>query len=161
MPSRAFGRLLHGAGLLVVLAATVFPFYWMVSSSFKGQSDLLASPPVWLFSPTLSNYADVFADQKVVGAVVNSLIVALCSTALSVALGTPAAFALARYEFRGKQDLWFWFISNRFISPIVLALPIYILARNLGLLDTHLVLILVYITFILPLVVWIAPDHFR
>ncbi len=55
---------------------------------------------------------------------------------MSVALGTPAAYALARYEFRGKADLWFWFISNRFISPIVLALPIYILARKLGLLDT-------------------------
>ena len=161
MPSRALSRLLHGGGLLLVFAATVFPFYWMVSSSFKTQADLLASPPVWLFSPTLANYADVFADQKVVDAVVNSLIVALGSTALSVALGTPAAFALARYDFRGKQDLWFWFISNRFISPIVLALPIYILARNLGLLDTHLVLILVYITFILPLVVWIATDQFR
>lgn len=155
------GRLLHGAGLLAVLAVTIFPFYWMVSSSFKTQTDLLASPPVWLFTPTLANYADVFADQKVVGAIVNSLIVAVFSTGLAVVLGTPAAFALARYEFRGKSDLWFWFISNRFISPIVLALPIYLVAQNIGLLDTHLVLILVYITFILPIVVWICTDQFR
>ena len=158
---RAPGRLLHGAGLLAVFAFTVFPFYWMVSSSFKTQTDLLASPPVWLFRPTLANCADVFADQKVVDAVVNSLIVAVCSTGLSVLLGAPAAFALARYEFRGKADLWFWFISNRFVSPIVLALPIYILAQGLHLLDTHLVLILVYVTFILPIVVWIATDQFR
>ncbi len=161
MPSRGFGRALHALGLLATFAATVFPFYWMVSSSFKTQTDLLASPPVWLFHPTLANYALVFADRKVVDAVFNSLVVALASTALSLALGTPAAFALARYEFRGKSDLWFWFISNRFVSPIVLALPIYILARNLRLLDTHLVLILVYITFILPIVVWIATDQFR
>lgn len=159
--SRLFGRALHGLGLLAVFAATIFPFYWMVTSSFKTQTDLLASPPVWLFTPTLANYAEVFADPKVVNSVVNSLIVAVCSTGLSVLLGAPAAFALARYEFRGKSDLWFWFISNRFISPIVLALPIYILAKDVGLLDTHLVLILVYVTFILPIVIWITTDQFR
>ena len=161
MSSRFVGRLLHGLGLVLVFAATIFPVYWMVSSSFKTQNDLLASPPLWLFTPTLANYADVFADPKVVDAVINSLIVAIFSTGLSVALGTPAAFALARYDFRGKSDLWFWFISNRFISPIVLALPIYILARNIGILDTHLVLILVYITFIMPIVIWISTDQFR
>ncbi len=161
MSPRHLGRLLHGIGLLAVFLATVFPFYWMVSSSFKTQTDLLASPPVWVFTPTLANYADVFADAKVVRAILNSLVVAVSSTALSVVLGTPAAFALARYDFRGKSDLWFWFISNRFISPIVLALPIYLVAQNIGLLDTHLVLVLVYITFILPIVVWICTDQFR
>lgn len=161
MSSRLIRRLLHGLGLAAVFAFAVFPFYWMVSSSFKTQTQILASPPIWLFTPTLANYAQVFADEKVVRAVMSSLIVAVCSTALSVALATPAAYALARYEFRGKADLWFWFISNRFISPIVLALPIYIIARNLGILDTHLVLILVYVTFILPIVVWITTDYFR
>lgn len=161
MKGRSAGRLLHGLGLVLTFAAVIFPFYWMVSSSFKTQNDLLASPPVWLFTPTLANYAQVFADEKVVYAVVNSLIVALCSTGLSVLLGTPAAFALARYDFRGKSDIWFWFISNRFISPIVLALPVYVLAQGMGLLDTHLVLILMYITFILPIVVWICTDQFR
>ncbi len=161
MGARLGGRVLHGLGLVLVFAVTIFPIYWMVSSSFKTQSDLLASPPVWLFTPTLGNYAAVFSDDTVVNGVINSLIVALFSTALSVALGTPAAFALARYDFRGKSDLWFWFISNRFISPIVLALPIYILARNLGLLDTHVVLVAVYITFIMPIVIWISTDQFR
>ncbi len=122
---RALRRLPHAIGLIAVFVFAVFPFYWMVSSSFKTQTEILASPPIWLFKPTLANYALVFADEKVTRAVISSLIVAVCSTALSVALATPAAYALARYEFRGKSDLWFWFISNRFISPIVLALPIY------------------------------------
>jgi multiple sugar transport system permease protein len=161
MAPRWLRRLLHGTGLLAVFLFAAFPFYWMVSSSFKTQTQILASPPVWLFHPTFGNYAQVFADEKVTRAVMSSLIVAVCSTGLSVALAAPAAYALARYDFRGKADLWFWFISNRFISPIVLALPIYIIARNLGLLDTHLVLILVYITFILPIVVWITTDYFR
>ena len=93
MSPRLLRRLLHGTGLLAVFLATLFPFYWMVSSSFKTQTDLLASPPVWVFTPTLANYAEVFADAKVVRAIVNSLVVAVSSTALSVVLGTPAAFS--------------------------------------------------------------------
>lgn len=155
------GSLLHALGLLAVLLFALFPFYWMVTSSLKDQTDLLASPPVWSFMPTLQHYRDIFADRNVVNAVLNSLVVAGATTTLSVLLGTPAAFALARYDFRGKSDLWFWFISNRMISPIVLALPVYLLARDLGLLNTHLVLILVYLTFNLPIVVWICTDQFR
>lgn len=155
------GRLLHIAGLLVVIVVTLFPFYWMVSSSFKTQTDLLSNPPQWLFSPTLANYQAVYADGVLLGAVVNSLIVAVFATFVSVALGAPAAYALARYTFRGKADLWFWFISNRMITPVALALPIYIISRSVGLLDTYQVLVLVYITFNLPIVVWICTDQFK
>lgn len=155
------GKLLHALGLTLVVVFSLFPFFWMVAASFKTQGDILASPPVWFFTPTLQNYAEIFADTKVSGAIINSLIVATCSTLLAVTLGAPAAFALARYEFRGKSDLWFWFISNRMISPIVLALPVYLLAIQAGLLDTHLVLILIYLTFQLPIVVWIVTDQFK
>lgn len=161
MVSRPTARFAHLAGLVLVFGFAMFPFYWMVSSSFKDQGDLLASPPMWLFEPTIKHYAEIWADQKVTAAIVNSLIVAVSTTALAVLLGTPAAYALARFEFRGKSDLWFWFISNRMISPIVLALPVYLLAQSLGLLDTHLVLILIYLTFNLPIVVWICTDQFR
>jgi len=161
MSARLLGRGLHLLGLAALLAFTLFPFYWMVSSSLKDQTDLLASPPVWTFVPTLSHYAEIWADEKVFGAVVNSLIVASSTTLLAVLLGTPAAYSLARFQFRGKKDLWFWFISNRMISPIVLALPVYLLAQGAGLLDTHLVLILIYLSFCLPIVVWICTDQFR
>ncbi len=155
------GSILHAVGLLIVLAFAMFPFYWMVTSSLKDQTDLLASPPVWSFQPTWANYRAIFADTTVTTAVLSSLIVATSTTALSVALGTPAAYALARFEFRGKADLWFWFISNRMISPIVLALPVYLLSRQIGLLNTRLVLVLIYLTFTLPIVVWICTDQFR
>ena len=161
MMSFRFGRLIHFAGLVLVLAFTLFPFYWMVTSSLKDQADLLASPPVWLFTPTLDHYREIFEDPKIISSVMHSLIIATSTTLLAVALGAPAAYALARFEFRGKSDLWFWFISNRMISPIVLALPVYLLAQTLGLLDTHLVLILIYLTFNLPIVVWICTDQFR
>jgi multiple sugar transport system permease protein len=155
------GSILHAIGLLAISALALFPFYWMVSSSLKDQTDLLASPPVWVFTPTFSNYQDIFADHRVTDAVLNSLIVASATTGLSILLGTPAAYALARFNFRGKGDLWFWFISNRMVSPIVLALPVYLLAGRVGLLNTRLVLILIYLTFNLPIVVWICTDQFR
>jgi multiple sugar transport system permease protein len=153
--------LLHAAGLLLVAGIALFPSYWMVTSSLKQQTDLLASPPHWLFTPTLDNYRDIFADSTVTNAVLNSLLITTTTTLLAILLGTPAAYALARFEFRGKSDLWFWFISNRMVSPIVLALPVYLLARQVGLLNTRLVLILVYLTFNLPIVIWICTDQFR
>ncbi|MES2549521.1 MAG: carbohydrate ABC transporter permease [Pseudomonadota bacterium] len=156
-------RSLWGEGLLLLLIGLfcVFPFYWMVTTSLKTQVVALESPPVWWFTPTLANYWEVLFVDKVGPALINSIIVAVCTTALAVGLGTPAAYALARFEFRGKTDLWFWFITNRFVSPVVLAFPVFLISRELGLRDTHLALILMYLTFTLPIVIWICTDQFR
>jgi multiple sugar transport system permease protein len=156
-------RNLWGEGIVLVLIGLfcVFPFYWMVTTSLKTQVVALESPPVWWFTPTLANYWEVLFVDKVGPALINSIIVAVCTTALAVGLGTPAAYALARFEFRGKKDLWFWFITNRFVSPVVLAFPVFLIARETGLRDTHLALILMYLTFTLPIVIWICTDQFR
>ena len=158
---------LRAAGLVAIFLVCVFPFYWMVATSLKDQAVALASPPVWLFNPTLDHYMSALTEHGVGASLINSIIVAVATTALAILLGTPAAYALARYDFKGKGELWFWFITNRMISPIVLALPFFILARNIQqatgfqLIDTHLVLILLYLTFNLPIVVWICADQFR
>jgi multiple sugar transport system permease protein len=151
----------EGALLLLIGLFCVFPFYWMVTTSLKTQVVALESPPVWWFTPTLSNYWEVLFADKVGPALINSIIVAVCTTALAVGLGAPAAYALARFEFRGKRDLWFWFITNRFVSPVVLAFPVFLIARETGLRDTHIALILMYLTFTLPIVIWICTDQFR
>ena len=165
MSARAPGatRSLTSQALLLglIMLFCVFPFYWMVTTSLKTQIVALESPPVWVFEPTLSNYLTVLLDDGVGATLINSLIVAVCTTILALCLGAPAAYALARFEFRGKRDLWFWFITNRMISPIVLALPFFLIVRSLGMLDTHLVLILIYLTFNLPIVIWICTDQFR
>jgi multiple sugar transport system permease protein len=139
----------------------VFPFYWMVTTSLKTQVIALQEPPAWVFTPTLANYVDVLFEDRVGFSLVNSLIVAVSTTILAVGLGCPAAYALARFEFRGKRELWFWFITNRFVSPVVLAFPVFLIARETGLRDTHLALILMYLTFNLPIVIWICTDQFR
>ena len=147
--------------LCLILIFCVFPFYWMVTTSLKTQIVALNEPPLWIFEATLDNYREVLFRDGVGYTLINSLIVAVCTTVLAVTLGAPAAYALARFEFRGKRDLWFWFITNRMVSPIVLALPFFLIARNIGLLDTHLVLILIYLTFNLPIVIWLCTDQFR
>jgi len=147
--------------LLLIILVCVFPFYWMVATSLKNQQDILSPVPKFLFTPTLENYERALTKFDVPLSLENSLIVAVSSTLLALLLGTPAAYAIARFEFKGKRDLWFWFITNRMLSPIVLALPFFILARNLKLLDTQLVLILIYLTFNVPIVIWICADQFR
>jgi len=163
MPAPVETRSLAGEAILLVAicAFCIFPFYWMVTTSLKTQVVALQSPPAWIFTPTLANYWEVLFEDKVGVALINSIIVAVCTTGLAVLLGTPAAYALARFEFRGKTDLWFWFITNRFVSPVVLAFPVFLISRELGLRDTHFALILMYLTFTLPIVIWICTDQFR
>jgi multiple sugar transport system permease protein len=151
----------HFLLLLVVIIVCVFPFYWMATTSFKEQSAILSATPQLFFHPTLGNYTTAFQKFDIGASLVNSLIVALSTTAISLILGAPAAYAIARFDFKGKRDLWFWFISNRMISPIVVALPFFLIARQFRLLDTQLVLILIYLTFNVPIVVWICADQFR
>lgn len=155
------GDILHFLALLLVLVICVFPFYWMVTASFKQQPAILASTPQILFEPTLQNYIDAFGKFDILKSLKNSLFVALVTVVLSLVLGAPAAYAIARFDFKGKRDIWFWFISNRMLSPIVVALPFFLIARNLKLLDTPWALILIYLTFNVPIVVWICADQFR
>lgn len=155
------GHILAGIALIVVIVATVFPFFWMVSSSLKTRADILAFPPVWTFTPTLEHYREALFRVNVAKSLANSLVVAIASTGLALLVGTPAAYALARWDWKGKRDLWFWIISNRFMSPIVLALPFFLLARALGVLDNVWTLVAIYLTFNIPIVVWIVMDQFR
>jgi len=157
------GAWLQLALLILLLVFILGPFYWMVSTSLKEQNDTFAIPPKFIFTPTLEHYNFVlFSPSAIVPTgLQNSLIVATLTTLLALVLGTPAAYVLARFEFRGKRDLWFWFISNRFVSPIVVALPFFLIARDLSMLNKPQALILVYLTFNVPLVVWLCLDQFR
>jgi len=153
---------LHGLGLVVVLFGTLFPFYWMVSTSLKTTSQITEKTPLVFFSATFEHYRTILGGQyNVGGSLVTSLIVALSATVLAVLLGTPAAYALARFTFKRKDDLWFWFISNRFMSPVVIILPVYLLASQLKLIGNPGLLIVMYLTFSIPVVVWICTDQFR
>lgn len=154
-------HLWQGAVALLLIVAFLMPVYWMITTALKTTADTFAVPPVLIFQPTLEHFRVVYEEGSVARSLVNSLIVATSATLLSVLIGAPAAYVLARFNFRGKADLWFWIITNRFISPIVVALPFFLIARDLRILDRHIALILVYLTFGIPLVVWLCVDQFR
>lgn len=154
-------RTLYTSAMLVVAVWALFPLYWMVTTSLKPGNLPFAYPPVWAFQPTLEHYAQAIARGGMLRAFPNSVVVASADTVLSVLLGTLAAFGLARFPLRRKRDIWFWIISNRMMTPVAMVLPFFLLADALNLLDTRLVLILAYLTFNVPLVVWIMLGFFQ
>ena len=164
MASRRASPLKDGLQLLLIVLLLIFillPIYWMVTTSLKTANDTFAVPPVLLFTPRFEHYAAIIEAGAVPKSLLNSLIVASGTTLLAVIIGTPAAYVFARFDFRAKSEIWFWIISNRFISPIVVVLPFFLIGRDLKLIDSHAVLILIYLTFNVPLVVWLCIDQFR
>ena len=143
--------------VLFVLA----PLYWVFVTSIKPSDDYLAVPPVWFPSePTMVHYtAALFAYQGLTG-LINSIIVSVCATILSVLVGTLMAYSLARFN-TGGQHLSFWVLSQRFLPPIAIILPLFLNYRLLGLQDTHFGLILAYTVFTLPVSVWMMFAYFR
>lgn len=144
------------AGGLFIFA--VFPIAWMVSTAFKHKNDVFSVPPKFIFSPTLENFHYIFTEAPILHYLGNTIIVSIITTFFSVAIGIFAAYALARYRFRGKEDLAFYILSIRMFPPIAAAIPIFVIMKNLGLLDTKISLIIAYTTFNLPFVVWMLRD---
>jgi len=147
--------------LFAALLFAVFPTFWILSTSVKTRMDIFAIPPKWIFEPTLEHFRIVLTDYPFVKFLFNSLVVSTSTTMVAIALGTPAAYGFARYAFRGSKDLSFWILSLRMAPPIAFILPLYLLISNLKLLDTQLALIVVDLTFALPIVVWIMIGFFQ
>jgi multiple sugar transport system permease protein len=153
-------RILQAVALIATLIIILFPLYWMVAGSLKTETDLFAIPPKWFFSPTIAAYNDAIQNTDVLENLLNSVIVTGCAVALGLLVGAPAAYGIARYRFRGRKDVWFWYVTNWMLVPVVVLIPFYLTASYLGLINNPIVLILVYQVFIVPLVVWLLVDQF-
>lgn len=152
------GRILLIGGFLIFV---LVPLYWMFVTSIKPSDDYLAVPPVWFPSePTTVHYtAALFAYRGLKG-LTNSLIISLSATVLSAFFGTLMAYSLARFN-TGGAHLSFWVLSQRFLPPVAVVLPIFLIYRNVGLHDTHIGLIIAYTVFTLPVSVWMMFAYFR
>jgi sorbitol/mannitol transport system permease protein len=152
-------------GALAWITALIFffPVLWMVLNSFKSEEDANASPNL-NFDPTLDRYREV---TETAGgllsfgeAFMNSVVVVLVSTLIVLALAIPAAYALAIKPVPKWRDVLFFFISTKFLPVVASILPLWILARDLELLNTRLVLIILYTAINLPLAVWMLRSFF-
>jgi sorbitol/mannitol transport system permease protein len=141
-----------------------FPVFWMVLSSFKEEQDANTSPKL-LFSPTLDRYHDVTDTTSGLlsfrEAFLNSFWVVTVSTVVVLLLAIPAAYALAIRPVPKWRDVLFFFISTKFLPVVAAILPLWILARNFDLLNTRLVLMILYTGMNLPLAVWMLWSFFR
>ncbi|MCM3659994.1 carbohydrate ABC transporter permease [Georgenia satyanarayanai] len=150
--------------LTVLIGSLLFPVVWMLQTSIKTGQDIYAVPAKFLgFDVTLQHYKDVFVApgggrSDLSGSFLNSVIVAGSSTALATLLGVPAAWAYSRFTLKAKKDQLFFILSTRFMPPVVVVIPIFLMYRELGLIDTKLGLVLVYTAFNLPFTIWMMKG---
>jgi multiple sugar transport system permease protein len=163
--ARGLGRLRSEAPRVAIIAFLVVfvlvPLYWVIITSIKPSSDYLTVPPVWFPPhPTIVHYTAALFSYRGLQGLINSAIVASAATVLSAVLGTMMAYSLARFN-TGGTHLAFWVLSQRFLPPVAIILPIFLLFRSWGLYDTRVGLILAYAFMTLPISVWMMYAYFR
>ena len=153
--------LARSALVVASLVFFLFPFFWLLQTSFKPPIDVFSAPPKWTFGPTLANYAATFRDFDVPLFLRNSTLIALGSTALSMALGVPAAYAIARSRSAGLRSFANVFLIIRMIPPVAMLLPVYLLMRDLRVLGTYQAVIAINTVLDSAFVVWMLQSTFR
>ena len=149
----------------------IFPFLWMLSTSFKTANGVTGGP-TWLpwlqYEPSGAGWRSLFGGPggiDIVRPYIDSVVVTLSGAAIALVLGTLAAYGLSRFTFRAgpirNGDITFFFISQRIMPPIVLAIPFFLMLRFLGLLDTIPGLVLLYVAALMPIAVWVMVDFFN
>jgi sorbitol/mannitol transport system permease protein len=139
-----------------------FPILWTVLTSFKTEGEAIAAPPhILFFHWTLENYVEVQQRSNYIEHVTNSVVIALGSTLLALLIGVPAAWAAAFAPTRRTKDLLMWMLSTKMMPPVGVLVPIYLLFRDWGLLDTLTGLTVLMMLVNLPIVVWMLYTYFR
>lgn len=151
------GKILFPVLLIVIIVPIIFPFIWMLMSSVKTQVDIIAWPPRFIFKPTMQNFRRVFVEQDFLKYLKNSVVVALVSVSLSLVLGLPAAYSIARYK---QKKLSVFILVARLLPGISFLMPWYIVFSRLHLMDSYTALILSHMLIALPLIVWVMSPYF-
>jgi len=156
-----FFRILLYTLVLLICAFSLFPVVWAAGTSFKTQPQIYALPPEWVPNPlTLENYINVLVKSKMPRFFMNTTIVSVGSTAISLVIGVMAAYGFSRYKFPGAKTLLWSILFTRVLPRVVLIVPFYITLRNLHLLNTYPGLILVYLMIVMPISVWLLKGFF-
>ncbi len=158
MPRAQFAKHLLAAGACCLIIA---PFLWMISTSLKDPAEVvLREPTIIPRSFAVENYIEAFQRGNFDRYLINSVVVAMAVTLFSLAIATLSGYAFARYKLRGGKAILLGILATQMFPAILLAIPLYILIRNLGLLNSLLGLILVYTSFALPFCVWMMRNYF-
>lgn len=151
---------IRGLFLGSVLVFVTFPLVWLALASLKTRAAALEVPPTLIFTPSFAAYEKIIA-SGLINAFGNSFMIAATNVFLSIAIGVPAAYALARMRGPIQENLSFWVLSIRLAPLFAIILPLYVLFQQMGLLDTRIAVALAHLTLTLPLSVWLLMTYFR
>ncbi|ANL29645.1 sugar ABC transporter permease protein [Rhizobium phaseoli] len=139
-----------------------FPILWTFLTSLKSEADAIASPPQFLFFHwTTENYAEVQSRSNYLSHFMNSVIISFGSTLIGLIIAIPAAWAMAFSPTKRTKDVLMWMLSTKMMPPVGALIPIYLMFRNSGLLDTRIGLVIVLTLINLPIIVWMLYTYFK
>ncbi|MFD5321465.1 carbohydrate ABC transporter permease [Streptomyces sp. NPDC127098] len=153
------GQYLALAAYLVFLA---FPLLWLVSTSFKSPQELGSIDPTWFpREPSLDNYRDAFDAQPLLRSALNSLLVAVSAALIAVAISVPAAYVMVRFRSRISQAGTVWILISQMFPFVLVIIPLFLVLRNLHLINSLPGLVLVYVVWNLPFALWMLQGYVR
>ena len=156
---RNLGQGAEVVATLMVIFFVMFPLVWIALASFKNQVDVYSTR--LLFQPTLDNYLSIFsAPIRLQSNILISALVSFLTVAITVPVGAAAAYVLSRHRFRGRETLSLLIQITQFVPAVVVAIPYFVLFRSLGLIDTPIALVIVYLSFTLPYAIWMLRGFF-
>ncbi len=159
---RRLGRALVYAGAIGLSAQAILPLLWMLATSLKPPREVFATPPTLIpAAPTLENFARLLSQTAFVAYFLNSVTVAGLTVILTMSVAAAGAYSLTRFAFPGRESIARLILCTYMFAPIMIVVPIYILARRLGLVDTHTALVLSYSSFCLPFSLWLLRAFFQ
>jgi len=161
MPRTAVGRQrLLTLVLAIVLLVLLLPYVWLILTSLKSRNDIFSGDVFGGFSPTLENFRLAFVQKGFAKNLLNSTIVATAAMAIAMAVGVPAGYALSRTAGRMSTGLLFVMLAARLMPVVVLAVPLFVIMANIGLVGTYAGPIIAHLTFLVPFVVWMMRGFF-
>ena len=159
--SRRLQSVLVGTLAWAVAALIFFPIFWMVLTSLKTELDAFATPPQFIFTPTFENYLHINERSDYFAYAWNSVLISFSATLLCMLIAVPAAYSMAFFETKRTKATLLWMLSTKMLPPVGVLVPIYLLAKQFGLLDSRIALIVIYTLINLPIVVWMVYTYFK
>ncbi len=161
MRNRKIRFLLHSAIIAVLLALTLFPIIWIVMTSLRTNAETLAVPPKIIFRPKWDSYAFFLSlKSPIISKLYNSIIIASGNTLAVIFISSMAAYSFSRFRFKGRFFLLFMILATRLLPPITAIVPLFLLMNSLRLVDTHLVMIIIYSALNIPFAIWMMKAFF-
>ncbi|MBW2057058.1 MAG: carbohydrate ABC transporter permease [Deltaproteobacteria bacterium] len=155
------GQVVYWCAALLLLA-TAFPFFWMISTSFKPLREIFVFPPHFLPTRfTLANFERLFGQTRFLTYFRNSIFVSTSAVLLTMVIATAGAYSLTRFKFYGREKIASLILFTYMFAPIMIVIPFYVLIRKIGIANTHLALIMAYTAFCLPFSLWLLRAFFQ